>query len=176
MIEMVQEQFIKDHQWATEVTEAHPIDRDIIERVCDTKMGPILIQYDLALIQAVAQSVLDSRDDLATLVTDRSGNEYYCGTSNTFYTILACAHELYSGYVEAEHVEDIIEVHTRQYLRDLYGYDGDFGGQVANDSIDRVHDPTLCNAMNEDGSVVPDYGAYGFVDSRGLVVQQNSHE
>jgi len=195
-------EFLKEHKQIHDPREAHPIDEDILDSVCDTKRGPVLIEYDLAAIQAVAvREILPYDSDVERWITchpqpddldlypvengrDREGTlHYYQAQSASFYDLLAMVHERYGHYIEVEHVEDIVEVHTRQFLRDVHGYEGDFGGQVPNDSIDKVREPTLSNAYNDpkpgEGVVnwdtEPENGHYSFTDARGLVIEEGTH-
>lgn len=195
-------EYLREHNYSHDPRDAHPIDRDIIETVCDSKMGPILIEEDLTAIQAVAErEILPYNSDVERWVTrypqtegvdlfpvengrDRNGPlHYYQAQSATFYDLLSMVHEQYDHYVQVEDIEDIVEVHTRQYLRDVHGYEGDFGGQVPNDSIDKMREPTLCNAHNDptpyegviDADSRPDNANYGFIDARGLVIEEGTH-
>lgn len=176
---ITQEEFIKEHKRVGDVRDAHPIDEDILKDVCDTKMGPILIEYDLAMLQAIAtRNVLELNDE-QRYIEERDGVYYFQVDSATFYDLLARACDRYDNYVEAEDMPDIVEVHTRQYLRDMHGYEGDFGGQVPNDSIDKIREPTLCNAQNDDHSLrdeEPEDAHYAFTDGRGLVVEKGTHD
>lgn len=196
------EEYLEEHTYTNRVREAHPIDSDVLHEVCDTKMGPALLEYDLALIQAVAlREVLpysadhehwitsDAESEADTYTVSRTrGREgtlhYYQVSSRTFYEILTFAYQRYDGVrIEIDDVADIAEAHTRQYLKDVHGYEGDFGGQVANESIDKVYEPTLCNAYNDsspqDGKITfdtePDNAHYAFTDSRGLVIEAGTH-
>lgn len=212
-------EYISEHRHTTDPQEAHPIDGDIIADVCETKLGPALIHDDLAVIQAVVvKEILPYNGDMERWITcypqvddlglyqvengrDRDGTlHYYQVQSGTFYDILAMVDQQYEHRIAVENVEDIVEVHTRQFLRDVHGYEGYFGnpsisdsageqsepdscGQVPNDSIDRVREPTLSNAYNDpkpgEGVVnrdnEPENAHYGFTDSRGLVVEEGTH-
>lgn len=191
------EQFLEEHKHTSDPREAHPIDEDILHEVCDSKMGPILIEYDLAAIQAVAvREILPYDNDDESWITchpqsddvdlypvsnerDCEGTlHYYQSQSSTFYFLLTMVKQRYDHYVEVEHVEDLVEVHTRQYLRDVHGYEGDFGGQVPNEDIDKVREPTLCNAQNDNPALrdeEPDNAHYAFTDARGLVIEEGTH-
>jgi len=180
MPKIVQEEYIQEHTYASEARDAHPIDQDILQDVCDSKMGPILIDFDLALIQAVAiREVLPYDCETETWIEQDGDMHYYQAQSVTFYDLLSMAHRRYdNAYVEIEDAAELAEAHTRQYLRDVHGYEGDFGGQVANPSVDKEHEPTLCNAQNDDHSLrdeEPENAHYGFTDARGLVIEEGTH-
>lgn len=194
---IVQEQYIQEHAYANDARDAHPIDEDILKDVCDSKMGPILIEYDLALIQAIAVcEILPFNSDTETWIERQDDMHYYQAQSVTFYDLLSMAHRRYdNAYVEVEDAADLAEVHTRQYLRDVHGYEGDFGnqsisdsageqsepdfgGQVANSGVDKEHDPTLCSAQNDDHRLrdeEPEDAHYAFTDARGLVIEEGTH-
>lgn len=217
-----QEQYIQDHAHAQRADEAHPIDEDVLHEVCDTKIGPAIIHYDLALVQAIAvREVLPylaepkgSSEEEDRRSTDNGDTEswikrdgdlhYYRAQSVTFYDILSMAHQRYDHtYVEIEDAADLAEAHTRQYLKDVHGYEGDFGGQVPNESIDKIghsegapeasshsedgrdgakgseiREPTLCNAQNDAHWLrdeEPEDAYYAFTDARGLVIEEGTH-
>jgi len=177
---VVQEQYIQEHAYANDARDAHPIDEDILKDVCDSKMGPILIEYDLALIQAIAvREILPFNCDTESWIERQGDMHYYQAQSVTFYDLLTMAHQRYdNAYVEIEDAAELAEVHTRQYLRDVHGYEGDFGGQVANPSIDKTHAPTLCSAQNDEHRLrdeEPEDAHYAFTDARGLVIEEGTH-
>jgi hypothetical protein len=178
---MIQEEYIDEHTYADDPSNAHPIDDDILIDVCDTKMGPILIEYDLALIQAIAvREILPYNCETEIWIEQCDGMHYYQAQSVTFYDLLSMAYQRYDhARVEIEDAADLAEAHTRQYLRDVHGYEGDFGGQVPNDSIDKVREPTLCSAQNDAHWLrdeEPEDAHYAFTDARGLVIEEGTHE
>lgn len=179
-IDLDQEQYITEHAYADNASEAHPIDSDVLHEVCDTKMGPVLLEYDLALIQAVAvREVLPYHCDHETWIERAGDLHYYQVQSRTFYDLITMAHQRYdTQYIEIEDAPDIVEAHTRQYLKDVHGYEGDFGGQVSNDGIDAEYDPTLCSAQNDAHWLrdeEPESAHYAFMDARGLVIEEGTH-
>lgn len=211
---IVLEEYLEEHNHTSDVREAHPIEQDVLHEVCDTKKGPILLEYDLALLQAIAvRELLPYNNDHEVWVgshpshrsgfdieqpRDRPGDvHYYQVSSRSFYELLSIAYQKYDGVrIEVENVADIVEAHTRQYLKDVHGYEGDFGnpsisdsageqsepdfgGQVANDSIDKLHEPTLCNAQNDAHWLrdeMPDDTHYVYTDARGFVVEEGTHD
>ena len=177
MPKIVQEEYIQEHTYASEARDAHPIDQDILQDVCDSKMGPILIDFDLALIQAVAiREVLPYDCETETWIEQDGDMHYYQAQSVSFYDLLSMAYQRYdSARVEIEDAADLAEAHTRQYLRDVHGYEGDFGGTKATGG---PWEPTLCNAQNDDHSLrdaEPEDAHYAFTDARGLVIQAGTH-
>lgn len=196
--EFVQEPYIEEHKDAVLPQQAHPIDADIVKTVCETKAGSAIIDFDLAMIQAVATRAIQEFNDEAKirLLHDEGNVRYAQTTSPVFGELVSRAQDRYDDVIKVEDMPDIVEAHTRQYLRDVHGYEGDFGGQVRNDSIDMIPHPTICNAQNDGDLKYPrssktessqndDHsirdeerqGAhYAFFDSRGLVIEEGTHE
>lgn len=180
MPEVLQNEYVREHSGAHDAQNAHPIDEDILMSVCDTKVGPAMLHHDLALIQAVADRRLSSDGENVYHAGTTDGVSYYRVASVTFYDLLQMADRMYSGaYVEVEDLPDLVEAHTRQYLREVHGYEGDFGGETPGGPSGNEYEKTLCNAQN-DSDVVrneePDGANYAFVDARGLVVTNDTHE
>lgn len=165
-----QEPYLVDHADAKHIDEAHPLSTAIVN---EATTRPETLPAELAAIQAVADKHIDELGT-PTLVDSDGTTEYYYATSDTFYRLATRVRDTYaSTYISIDRLHAIVAAHTRQFLADLHGYDGDFGG----------HEPTLCNALNEpsvqEGAVrnetVPDDVRYGFVDARGLVVERGTH-
>lgn len=172
-----QDPYVAEHKKTDLADDAHPIDDDVISSVVGTKHGSALIHFDLAALQAVAvREVPTNREDW---VAERSGNVYYRTTSQSFYELLALLVTYYPDvHIEIENAADLVEAHTRQFLKDVHGYEGDFGGATPGGPEGNTFDPTLCSAMNDSDIVreqEPESTDYGFVDARGLVVEQDTH-
>lgn len=167
MPEIVQSDFIREHKHTANTRDAHPIDDDIVEQSVET---PIVIDHELAALQAVAtRNVLELNDE-EVLVGERDGTYRFQVTSSTFYSLLEEMCDRYDVHVQAEQVQNIVEAHTRQYLRDVHGYEEDF---------DTGHSSTLCEAQNDAHWIrdeEPEDTHYPFVDSRGLVVDKGTHD
>lgn len=170
------EQFLEEHQQTSRATDAHPIEDDVLETVGERGS----FEFSLAAIQAVADQVIEDIES-ATLVETDGNTAYYNVTSDTFYRLAARTRDIYpKTNIQIERLQSIVDAHTIQFLADLHGYEGDFGGETATGGRFKK---TLCNALNDEtpyeGSVrretEPDEAHYGFVDARGLVVQRGTH-
>lgn len=169
--------YIEEHCHTNRAEEAHPIDEDIVADVCDTKMGPATMHFDLALVQATAlREVLPYNGDTETWVKRDGDLHYLTATSQTFYDIVSLGSYRYdNAYIEVEDLSDIVEAHTRQYLRDVHAYEGDFGGTTA---TGKEYPRTLCSAQNDAHRLreqEPDGANYAFTDRRGLVIEEGTH-
>lgn len=171
---IVQEEFMEAHRDTNRVDEAHPIDKETIERLDARTVGSM--PFTLAALQAVADTADSFEEEYnnVRLLEETDDTLYYQVASQTFYQLCVDAYEQYEGhYTEIEKLTQVMEVHTRQLLTDLHGYEEDFDGR----------EPTLCNAYNhdspQDGAITmddePENGHYGFVDARGFIVTKNTH-
>lgn len=161
---------VKEHKYAKNVSEAHPISDYILEK-SDTH---VLCDYDLAYIQAVGSMYIDELD--IEPVCKKDNLNYYLTDSAMFYKLAEMSYDIYGETVNIDNIHIVVEVHTKQYLYDLHDYDGNFDDLM----------PTVCNAYNH---YTPDRGKvnmnnefktenihYGFVDSRGFVLEDSTHQ
>lgn len=163
---MTQNPCVKEHKNASRVDEAHPISEGLIEEQEGLHMT---IDYSLAALQGAA----DKNNIQGDVVEETSDAIYYKVTSGEFYRLFSLAFDEFEVNMPVEESQLIVELHTKQFLSDVHGYEGDFEGK----------DITLCNAMNDptpyEGPVtddkLPEGMRYGYVDSRGLIVQKNTH-
>lgn len=180
MPRLTPEAWDRDHKDSGTIDETHPINADISEE----EMDSVMLELQLGKLQgAIDQLSALERipEDKRTLIAETDELEYYQVRSNVFYELLVYSDRRYDSYTRAEFVVPIINAHTRQFLRDLYQYEGEFGGLNAHGEQYRK---TLCNALNDptptEGRITndtePEEAHYGFVDARGLVVQKDSHE
>lgn len=152
---------VSEHQYANTVYEAHPI-REVDE---------VTLQYPLAAIQAVATT--DTLED-STIVLETEELVYLQTDSSTFYRLASRVSEEYETKIEIEQLQKVVDLHTSQFLRDVHGFT----------SIEELRQLTLCNALNhpspQSGDItfetINDSDAfYTYVDSRGLIIQKNTH-
>lgn len=181
---VTQDEYIENHKTATNVDDAHPIDKDILHKTCTTKMGPLLLSNDLAAIQAVVSKKSPLVEDNSRYYVEKDNHYAYAQVNSAFfYHIASQVADVYDTVIEVENIEQISEVHTRQYLRDIHGYEGDFGNnshqsERKDDARSREHDITLCSAQNYAQLIrdeEPSEAHYGYVDSRGFVFKLNTH-
>lgn len=158
---------VSEHNSATRVDEAHPIDEHFKDDI-DGSVS-MVIDFSLAALQAVA----DVTEIDGQIVEETEDLIYYKVTSGEFYRLLGIVAENYDVNTPVEEARPIVELHTKQLLSDIHDYEGDFD----------EGDITLCNAMNDptpyDGKItddkLPEGIRYGYIDSRGFVVQKDSH-
>jgi hypothetical protein len=174
------ESYLDDHAHTSNASEAHCIDDERIFEFSTDKVGPALCNFDLAAVQAVGDVHREKLFD-AVLVDEKTESgrttEYYYCTSQTFYEIARMARDAFDVAIEVENVRTIADLHTEQFLDDLYDYEFDM------DSVAPVT-RTVCTAMNDDtpysGRVTqydePDGANYGYVDARGLVIERGTHQ
>lgn len=157
--------YIKNHEYATNFRDAHPIDAVYIKDVCDRKLGPVLAQCDLAAMQAVL-SYTDLLNEHATLIDVDGNKEYYQTSSLIFYKITEAINDRYKFTVNVDNVSSLVEMHTRQYLFDVHGFNSTF-----------EYEPTICDVYNNPDVEIkqPDNAQYTHVDSRGIVFEQGTH-
>lgn len=161
------EPYIEDHPYADSVEEAHPIDDDIIATVSDKKLGPYLLHYQLAMVQHVAPELITDRDgDGVTFARGVGYDRQYVTDSGMFYHILSRIADRIDDYITVEFARPIVDAHTKQYVRNVHSVEYD-------QAVD-MDEVTLCHAMNEAGiseDELPFDHKYGFIDARGLVVE-----
>lgn len=175
-------EWVKNHSSASTHSEAHPIDEDLIS----DNMSDLLQHSNLSVIQAVLSTTdilqkFEEKDNI-TKIEETDSHIYYQVDSAAFYSIFAKASELYNARIEIEQGERIVDLHTMQFLYDLYNYTGDFGGQTGRDN-DETFNETLCNALNDpkpsEGCInqenEPENAHYAYIDSRGLVFEKGTH-
>jgi len=161
-----QAQYIQSHNYATNFRDAHPIDAEVIEISCDTKLGPVLSQCDLGAMQAVLSYQDDLLEEHATKILEFDGFEYYQTKSEIYYEIASEIKRYYDITVNIDNIAELAEIHTRQYLLDMHGFDGEFD-----------HNPTICDVYNNPETMIdePDCASYTHIDSRGIVFEQDTH-
>lgn len=169
---LASEPWIDEHKYAKYHHEAHPIDDGVVETAAGRLQN--LVACDLSAVQSIAAQVDLPDSASARLVEEETGIRYYQVDSSVFYQLLAAAVRYYDAHIEIERAAAIADAHTIQFAADVHGYEGDFEGE----------DCTLCNALNDgtttEGAITsevePEEAHYGFVDSRGLVVEAGTHD